>query len=154
MKLYLMRHGEAYSNEERFERPLNPRGKNEVLQMAIYLKNEASNVSRVLHSDKLRAIETAQIVANELGLIGKLQLLPTLDPDEDVYKLVGDLHEFSEDIIMVGHLPNLALLASFILTGNITSPNISFLTATVACFEKTDQWNLKWTLDPSSLRKR
>lgn len=155
MKLYLVRHGEAYSNEERFERPLNPRGQNEVLQIANYLKSLNVELTQILHSEKLRSIETAEIIAQTLGLTSKLHLLPTLDPDEDVYRLIGDIHEFTENILMVGHLPNLALLSSFILTGNITHPNISFLTATAACFDhNNDIWRLEWTVDPAQLRNK
>ncbi len=154
MKLYLVRHGEAYSNEERFERPLNPRGRNEALQIGKFLKDEHCDVSRIFHSDKLRSIETAEIIANALGQPNKLHLLPTLDPDEDVFRLIGDLHEFTENILMVGHLPNLALLSSFILTGNVGRPSISFLTATAACFDHSnDNWRLEWSVDPADLRK-
>lgn len=154
MKLYLVRHGEAYSNEERFERPLNPRGQNEVLQLGNFLKSENCDVSHILHSEKLRSIETAEIIAKVLGLTSKLQLLPSLDPDEDVFRLIGDLHEFNENIMMVGHLPNIALLSSFMLNGNISQPSISFLTATAACFEEQNQlWRLLWTVDPAQLRK-
>ncbi|MBS0287899.1 MAG: phosphohistidine phosphatase SixA [Proteobacteria bacterium] len=154
MKLYLVRHGEAYSNEERFERPLNPRGQNEVLQIANFLKNDHCMVDKIYHSEKLRAIETAEIIANTLDLTNKLQMLPSLDPDEDVYKLIGDIHEFTQNILMVGHLPNLALLASFMINGNITTPSLSFLTATTACFELDNSaWKLKWSIDPQSLRK-
>ena len=155
MELYLIRHGEAYSGEERFERPLNPRGQNEVLQIANYLKSEQCKVEHIYHSEKLRSIETAEIIANALALTTKLQLLPSLDPDEDVFRLIGDLHEFSQNTIVVGHLPNLALLASFMLTGNITQPSVSFLTATTACFEQqNDSWKLKWSIDPQILRKQ
>lgn len=154
MKLYLVRHGEAYSNEERFERPLNPRGQNEVLQIANFLRNEHCLIEKIYHSEKLRAIETAEIIANTLALTNKLQILPSLDPDEEVFRLIGDIHEFSQNTLIVGHLPNLALLSSFMIYGNMTTPSVSFLTATTACFElNNNSWQLKWSIDPQSLRK-
>ena len=154
MDLYLVRHGEAYSSEERFERPLNPRGQNEVLQIASFLKNEHCQIDAIFHSEKLRAIQTAEIIADTLGLNHKLKVLPTLDPDEDVFRLIGDIHEFMVNTLIVGHLPNLALLSSFIIKGNISTPSLSFLTATTACFEyKDEQWNLRWSVEPHSLRK-
>ncbi len=153
MDIYLMRHGEAYSNEERFERPLNQRGRDEVTQVANFLKNKAINVQCILHSDKVRSIETAEIVANTLGLTNKLAMLTSLDPEDDVYRLIGDIHELSQNTLLVGHLPNLALLSSFLLTGNITKPSISFSTATVVqLMQKDNIWSLQWTMTPAALR--
>ncbi len=154
MDLYLVRHGEAYSSEERFERPLNSRGQNEVLQVANYLLSEHCQVETIFHSEKLRSIETAEIIANTLGLSAKLQLLPSLDPDEDVFRLIGDIHEFTQNTMIVGHLPNLALLSSFLLSGKISTPSLSFLTATTACLVHAgEEWKLKWSVDPHDLRK-
>jgi len=153
MDLYLVRHGEAYSNEERFERPLNPRGRDEVLHIAEYLKDKNIQIDAILHSEKVRSIETAEIIANSLGKTNKLSMLSSLDPDEDVYRLIGDIHEFTQNTLLIGHLPNLALVGSFLLTGNINKPSISFSTATAAYFvQKDNLWTLQWTVNPSSLR--
>ncbi len=154
MDLYLMRHGEAYSNEERFERPLNQRGRDEVTHIATFLKEKEINIQKIYHSDKVRSIETAEIIANTLGLTNKLSMLTSLDPEDDVYRLIGDIHEFNQNTLLVGHLPNLALVSCFLLTGNISKPSISFSTATVAHLVQNDNiWTLQWTMSPAALRK-
>ncbi|MBI2790706.1 MAG: phosphohistidine phosphatase SixA [Gammaproteobacteria bacterium] len=154
MNLYLVRHGEAYSSEERFERPLNDRGKDEVQAIAQYLLTKDIKIKHIFHSQKVRAIETAEIIANTLGMMDKLAIMPDLSPDEDVYKLIGAVHELSESSLLVGHLPNLALLASFFLTGDIHSPRLSFSTASCALFEfQAPIWTLQWTIDPAAIKK-
>ncbi|MBS0288420.1 MAG: phosphohistidine phosphatase SixA [Proteobacteria bacterium] len=152
MQLYLVRHGEAYSSEEQFERPLNPRGHKDVEQIANFLKHQNCQIQKIFHSEKLRAIETAQIIANILGLTNHLFLMPSLDPEEEVYRLLGDIHEVTTNTLMVGHLPNLALVSNFLITGNMNKSSISFVPAGAACFEFQDNvWVLKWSVDPASI---
>ncbi len=154
MELYLIRHGEAYTSEERFERPLNDHGKDEVLVIANYLSTKEVNVKHIYHSHKVRAIETAEIIANKLGMMDKLSMMPSLSPDDDIYNLIGAVHEINESSILVGHLPNLALLASFFMTGDIHNPKLSFSTASCALFEFQEPvWNFQWSINPSSLKK-
>ena len=154
MDLYLIRHGEAYSSEERFERPLNERGKNDVSLIAKHLKDSNIQVENIFHSEKVRAIETAEIIADALNLTNKLAVMTSLDPDNEIFDLIGAVHELHYNTIMVGHLPNIALLSSFLITGNINKSPISFSTATAARFEyQNDIWTLKWSIDPASLRK-
>ena len=68
--IYLLRHGEddesyigGWSNVD-----LTPKGKEQVKEKAKYIK-EKVNVKKIISSDIKRAVSTAEIVANELGLI-------------------------------------------------------------------------------------
>jgi phosphohistidine phosphatase len=62
MHLYLVRHGEAKSGQEDSERPLNNCGREEVDRVSRAAAKKGMAASRIFHSDKLRAKETAEIL--------------------------------------------------------------------------------------------
>ncbi len=73
MKLLLIRHGESVANQERrnqgqLDSPLSPRGRAQALALSRRLAREPWPISTLYASDLSRAAETAQILAQELGL--------------------------------------------------------------------------------------
>ncbi|HDD66024.1 MAG TPA: phosphohistidine phosphatase SixA, partial [Nitrososphaeria archaeon] len=62
MKVYLVQHGEAKREEEDPARPLTEEGKREVEDVARFLAELGVRVDRILHSGKLRAAQTANIL--------------------------------------------------------------------------------------------
>ena len=64
MKLYLVQHGEAKSKDEDEKRPLTDQGRQGVERVAAFLKGAGVETKRVIHSGKLRAEQTAEILAN------------------------------------------------------------------------------------------
>ena len=67
MRLYLVQHGEAMSKDENPERPLTAKGRKNVTKTAKFLKKKGIRVRKIFHSTKLRAKQTAQIIASLLG---------------------------------------------------------------------------------------
>ena len=71
---FILRHGEARSNKEKFvsswpekrKNPLTEKGRKQVKQIITKIKKE--NVDLIFSSDLLRTKQTAEIVAKELGL--------------------------------------------------------------------------------------
>lgn len=153
MYLYLMRHGEAVSKLQNPERPLTGRGKYEVGKMATHLKAIKVLPQQILHSEILRAKQTAQIVAEKLEVVPNLAVMKSLNADFDIYSLIADVNKLAKNTFLVGHLPNIGMLSNYLLTGNIDKSTILFSTATVACFERKDnQWSMKWFIDPLSIK--
>ena len=66
MKLYLVQHGEAVSKAENPERPLSEQGQSDISRIATFLAGDI-RISRVIHSGKERAFQTAQILASALS---------------------------------------------------------------------------------------
>jgi len=95
----LVQHGEAVSEEVDPRRPLSERGRAEVERVASFLARAGFRVSRIVHSTKLRARETAEILARHLGApleeAGGLE--PRADPKPWAEKLqsTGDLQELA-----------------------------------------------------------
>jgi len=66
MPLYLVRHGEAYSETVDPDRSLTERGKAIVADMAQMAASLNLPVSQVRHSTKIRARETADIFSTQI----------------------------------------------------------------------------------------
>jgi len=81
MKLYLVRHGEAYPETVDPSRPLTDKGKSETQKIANCLKQTQINIDLIVHSGKKRAEQTAEILKNALNpkceILAKITLLPT-----------------------------------------------------------------------------
>lgn len=63
MKLYLVQHGEASAKTVDPERPLTELGRTDVEQLARFLGEAGVRIERVMHSGKLRAVQTAECLA-------------------------------------------------------------------------------------------
>jgi phosphohistidine phosphatase len=65
--LHLVQHGEAKPEAEDLARPLSDRGREEVERVARHAASLGLWVAEILHSDKLRARQTAEIFARHLS---------------------------------------------------------------------------------------
>ncbi len=82
-ELYLVRHGEAMSAEEDPGRPLSDRGRREVERVARAVSGRCPSLERIAHSGKLRAQQTAEIMAEHLKPCDGVSSLPGLAPNDD-----------------------------------------------------------------------
>ena len=152
MHLIIVRHAQALSKQEDPSRPLNEKGKIEAEKLNAFLKTQDLAISRVFHSSKARAKETAEIVAQDLNSVDTLESLGALDPEEDIQKLAQIIDYFTEDTVLVGHIPHVELLSNFLLSGDFVRPVSAFETASAMCFQKAqNKWVLKWFISPQLL---
>ena len=92
-------------------------------------------VAEIRHSTKPRARETAEILARHLAPPPSLQEVDWLGPTADP-GMAQDAVEFAaEPLMLVGHLPHMARLASLLLTGNPNREVVRFQNATVVCLD-------------------
>ncbi len=147
MKLYLMQHGKAKPKEEDPERGLTEEGIEEVERVAALLGRLGVEVGRIHHSGKKRAEQTAEIVARRLNL--KAERAEGLEPLADIGIWAERLEGLDEDVMLVGHLPHLSKLVSYLLTGNPDLDAISFRFGGVVCLERKEgKWRLLWAVRP------
>ncbi len=146
----LLRHGEAFPSSVDPRRPLTEKGKWETLLVAKVLKKLPVRFDVVYHSPKLRAKQTAEIVARELGiskLVERDDLLPESDP-----KTVKELVEREEGkAILCGHLPNLARIFSLLYLGIDNDKAIDLRTSGGVGLKKGNGWVLDFVVFPSLL---
>lgn len=125
LELYLLRHGIAvergdldYKNDA--DRPLTAKGIRELRRTAAALRKMKLRFDVVLSSPILRAKQTAEVVAAELKLKKRLAFSDNLKHGADVKTLVNELNRLEpapENILLVGHEPDMGELISFFVTG-------------------------------------
>ncbi len=150
MKIYLVRHGEALSSEADPQRPLSPKGKTEVQRLAEFLARSKLPVPQIIHSPKLRAQQTAEILATALN--AQITLSPSiLDSEAEVYPVMSMLPSLSSDTMLVGHLPMMAKLVSALVVHDENFfPITNYSPGTVVCLEDYEgRWIINWVLPPS-----
>lgn len=121
MKLYFLRHGQA--NWEQWdrpddERPLTKKGRREVENVASALKELKVRPQEILTSPLPRALETAQIVAEELDI--EYSQSPLLAPGFGLHSLRQLLTEHPDrDLMFVGHEPDFSLALAQLTGGTV-----------------------------------
>ena len=150
MRLYLVQHGEAKREEEDPSRPLTERGRAEIEETARFLAEAGIRVERILHSGKLRASQTAEIIAHKLKPSKGVEKAEALEPMADPRIWAEKLEKLDEDLMLVGHLPHLRKLTSLLLIGKEEPEIVKFRYGAVACLEKGEKgsWSLIWLIRP------
>jgi len=150
MKLFCVRHGHAEPEpDSNGERPLNEQGKQEVIKVAEYLAHRGVHVSHVMHSGKLRAKQSAAILAAAVANRQSTEVTDLLEPGCMVTPLVETLHNWHDDTLLVGHMPFMSQLVSALLLNNNGYNIVRFPPGTVVCLEQYEhRWILNWVLRP------
>jgi phosphohistidine phosphatase len=151
MKLYLIQHGEAKSEVEDPERSLTARGEEEVMSVSKVTSGLHITPSKVYHSGKMRARQTAEIIAGALKIPNSLvQFIQGLNPNDDIRPWAEQISKEKEDLMLVGHLPFLQRLASFLLCGNENARLVLFRYGAIVCLDQKEDkgWAVRWILTP------
>ncbi|HKD59711.1 MAG TPA: phosphohistidine phosphatase SixA [Terracidiphilus sp.] len=124
MNLYLMRHANAGVPRDNAKidakRGLIAEGKEQCMIMGRILGALKVQPEVIVSSPLKRALQTAQFVGNELGYEGKVEISQALGPEAtfaDFLKLLDTLAD-RQEVLVVGHNPNLFQFLGRIITGN------------------------------------
>lgn len=151
MKLYLIQHGEAKSEAEDPERPLTARGEKEIMAVSKVAGSLQIRPLKIYHSGKLRAKQTAEIIASGLKISDSfVQPVPGLNPSDDIQPWVERISKEKEDLMLIGHLPFLEKLTSFLLCGDENARLLLFRYGAIVCLEQKEDkgWAVRWILTP------
>ena len=153
MKLYLVQHGEAVSKDIDPGRPLSPDGVMAVQSIATHMFSRHIELNRVYHSGKMRAHQTAEIFADTLFVGGEITAIDGIKPNDDVEAFAKKTPELKPDTMIVGHLPFMAKLLSFLVTGNEEPHIVSYKPGSVVCLAQNEekQWHISWMLRPDCI---
>jgi phosphohistidine phosphatase len=127
MDVYLMQHGKAAAEADDPARPLTDDGRAVVTRVAARAQSAGVRIDRCLHSGKLRAEQTAQILAASVGSTSA-EKRDGLAPNDAIGPMAEWLRGRSgdESIAVVGHLPYLDRLASALVAGDESAQVVSF----------------------------
>lgn len=153
MKIYLVRHGDALSVDQDAQRPLSEKGIAEVKKTADFLQKNNIQVERIYHSGKLRAVQTAEIIAKTLDQNLLVEFLNGMDPDDPVHEVAIYCNHWEKDVMLVGHLPFLPKLVTELVLTHDYQQFVEFATGGILCLERKGHfnWFLNWLIDPSLL---
>ncbi|GBC85065.1 Phosphohistidine phosphatase SixA [bacterium HR11] len=146
--VYLVRHGEATSEAEDPRRPLTAEGRQEVTRIAEHLGRLRLPVQRIVHSGKLRAQQTAEILARYLTP-ASVEAAEGLAPLDDPSEAVRLIETATGPLMLVGHLPHLSRLASRLLgvDREVVAPLPG---GGVLCLTRGEAgWQIAWLLTPA-----
>jgi len=150
MRLYLMQHGEAKPKEADPERGLTERGHEDVESVARFLKTAGIKVSRVIHSGKPRAKQTAAILFGAIGYEATLDTTDMIGPTDPPEPFAYEVGELTTDTLVVGHLPFMSRLVSLFILGQPEVEIASYRPGSIVCLERQGdgQWAISWMLRP------
>lgn len=153
MKVYLVRHGEAVSSQSDPKRPLSEQGFADIRKVASFIKPLGIFVEHIWHSGKLRAAQTSEILADSVKAEKGCSEHEALGPNDDVTIIVDELDAYNTNLMIVGHLPYLAYLASLLTAGSETADVAAFDAGSIACLNRSDpgQWQIEWMITPKLL---
>ena len=154
MKLYLVQHGEACTEEIDPERPLNEQGRADVERLAAFLKQADVQVERVIHSGKLRAQQTAERLAQAIAADAEPETSGLINPNDNPKAFDWQSESWDRNTLIVGHLPFLAKLVSHLLINDDSRLLTAYRPGSIVCLEHTDEgsWLINWMLRPELLR--
>jgi phosphohistidine phosphatase len=165
MKLYLMRHGiaEMLGAGRALrdpDRALTAKGRRRVREIARGLRRLGVRPEVILTSPLRRARQTAELVAGELGLAGRLEETPHLGVPPDSPALIRQLQKRRpppRSVLLVGHEPHLSELTAWLITG-ASGAGLAFKKGGLARLD-VSTWaegrcaTLEWLLPPRVLRR-
>jgi len=147
MKLYLVQHGQAVDKSIDPDRPLSDEGRKDVQTMADFLKTADVRPKLFFHSGKTRAQQTAEILASALK-DAKPKFLQDIKPNDPLKPACGVINGLSDDTMIVGHLPYMQRMVSFLLNIN-ENAGYHFLPGSVVCLNNIgDSWEMEWMVRP------
>ena len=150
MALYLVQHGKSLSKEQDPRKGLSEEGAAEVKRIAEVAANYGVTVSRIVHSGKQRALQTAEILAEILSPAEGVRAIDGINPLDDATAF-GSALQIKEDMMVVGHLPFLEKLVAFLVTGKTEPPIFRMQNGGILCMDYyPDGTNIviRWGLMP------
>lgn len=120
MLIHLMQHGTNLSREIDVHEPLSPVGREQIEKSAQAARILGLRFELVVASPKARSLQTAELMAQATGYpvthIEVTEAVKAMAPPQKTLDFVAE-YQGLDSILIVGHLPSLALVASLLLTG-------------------------------------
>ena len=145
-RFFFAQHGLAVDKSIDAERPLSKEGIAQTRAIAQQLLAAGVNISKIFHSGKLRAQQTAEIFAQTLS-INITAIHVGFSPNDDAKQTKLQLTE--QDALYIGHLPHLDKLASLLVSGNEDGGVLMFHNSAVVCLESDaskNNYSIQWYL--------
>lgn len=152
MPLYLMRHAENINAQQNPKKPLSKQGILQAKSIANQAKHYIPELNQIIHSNKERAIQTAQTFKTIFNPSIPMTTSTDLSPEAEAQHWHSILLPEQNDLL-IAHLPFLDRLIALLVTNNEDALIAQFDNASLFCLEKNTQtktWSILWALKPIS----
>ncbi len=150
MAFYIVQHGQSLTKDLDPEKGLSPSGFETVEKIARVALHYGVTVARIQHSGKKRARQTAELLDEILKPAHGFQEVTGIKPLDDVAAFASQV-DYSANTMVVGHLPFLERLTSFLITGQQSPIVFKLQNGGILCLdqiENSDAPTIKWALMP------
>ena len=150
MALYLVQHGKSVSKEVDPHKGLSEEGIEEVRTIAGVAAHYGVKVSRIVHSGKRRASQTAEIFGEALLPDKGIEVIEGINPLDDP-AVFGAATAVDENLMIVGHLPFLERLIAFLVADRTDPPVFRLQNGGIVCLDDypgTSRIVIRWALMP------
>jgi phosphohistidine phosphatase len=156
VRLYLVQHGDAVPEQLDPERPLSAAGRQDVEAVARLLASNGIRPERLAHSGKLRAHQTAELLAAALAPGMVPEAMAGLNPNDPVEPVARRVADLASDVMLVGHLPFMGKLVARLVAGDERRPVVAFVPGAVVCLEQneTGRCAITWMVRPEIALRR
>ncbi len=155
LEIYLIQHAQSKLEQEDPTGPLTDEGRRMMEKVAAFSSKLRLDLDRIYHSGKLRAQQTAEILARHLQAAGRVQTQAGLGPLDDVQVariwLAREAQEGRMAIAIVSHLPFLDKLASLLVAGNESAGVVAFQNAGIVKLipkQQGGEYRVLWAFTP------
>lgn len=154
MLLFLVQHAEAKREEEDPQRGLTEKGFQDIEMVASFVEKAGIKVSRIFHSGKKRALQTAEVFERHLNPERGVSQSEGLSPMDDPFMWFKRIMDMDEDIMLVGHLPHLGRLSDLLLYGDTDKGIIDFKMGGIVCLKRFEDghWAIEWMIIPEVVK--
>ncbi|MCP4538961.1 MAG: phosphohistidine phosphatase SixA [Chloroflexi bacterium] len=108
-------------------------------------------VCQIRHIGKTRAEQTPAILGEALSPLDSVVAASGLAPLDDVQPVGDALAQEPQPVVFVGHLPFLARLTGFLVTGDPDRSVVRFRNGGIVCLtheKEKETWLVSWVLTP------
>ena len=155
MEIYFLRHASAgdkkLPGKKDEKRPIDAKGEEQSHQVGKLLASLGVQPDVFISSPLTRAVQTAHIVAEEIGFADDIALEDALRPDASYEKFEDMLDEYRKykAIVVTGHDPNLSEFLSLLVTSGGNEEAFDLRKGGVAKIERKKQSAvLLWCISP------
>jgi phosphohistidine phosphatase len=147
----VVQHGKSLPKTEDPEKGLSTEGKMETERIAGVARGYGVKVSRIVHSGKKRARETAEVLASQLSPADGLASRIGMNPLDDVRTFAASL-ALDKNVMLVGHLPFLERLVGLLVCGDPDQTVFKLQNSGMLCLDRVPEVTnpvIRWALMPS-----
>ena len=154
MALFLVQHGISASKDIDPKKGLSDFGREETNRIALVAKGYKTPIQKIVHSGKKRAEQTADIFHEALALETPMKKISGINPMDDVRSFAATI-EPKGNLMVVGHMPFMERLVSFLTTGTENCRVYKFQNSGIVCLDMESgedneaDWFIRWTLNPN-----